>query len=63
MLFEGHSLLEDIDREYSGLGKSETRILFTNIVEGKRPPSGPVDQEMAKADAVALREVGGLVYT
>lgn len=54
----GHVLLADVEKEYSGVGKSETKALFSNLLGPGRPPSGPIDLEMVMADANALREAG-----
>ena len=54
----GHTLVDDLQKEFNGAGKKESQALFTKLAGGSRPPAGPVDIAKAKEDAAKLVAAG-----
>jgi len=58
LLAKGHNFVDDLTKEFSGVGKKETQELFTSLAKGSRPVAGPIDLALAKKDAETLYEAG-----
>jgi len=52
------TLVEDLNKEFGGMTKKYTKELLVALASGKRPPAGPIDPALVKADAEKLYQAG-----
>lgn len=53
-LAKGQTLVDAISKEFGGVTKKNTKALLMALASGKRPPAGPIDASLVKADAERL---------